>query len=67
MTQPLNRNCWLPQLGEIDHEAGEFWVENPFVMQQRGMNLGFFAQPPKKSIRANQHLARLLPAASSSR
>ena len=29
--------------------------------------LGFFAQPPKKSIRANQELARLLPAASSSR
>ena len=42
MTQPLNRNCWLPQLGEVDHEAGEFWVENPFVMQQRGMNLSAF-------------------------
>jgi len=42
VAQPLNRNCWLPQLGEIDHEAGEFWVENPFVMQQRGMNLSAF-------------------------
>jgi len=42
VTQPLNRNCWLPQLGEIDHEAGEFWVENPFVMQHRGMNLSAF-------------------------
>ena len=29
----------LPELGDIDRERGEFWVENPFLMPQAGHNL----------------------------
>lgn len=42
MTQPLDRRSSLPPLGEIDREAGEFWVENPFLMTKMGMNLSAF-------------------------
>lgn len=42
MTRPLDRNARLPPLGRIDEEAGEFWVENPFDMPAKGMNLSAY-------------------------
>ena len=42
MTRPLDRNARLPEIGEVDREAGEFWVENPFLMPGSGMNLSAF-------------------------
>ena len=42
MTQPLDRNCRLPKLGALDEDAGEFWVENPFLMPQTGTNLSAY-------------------------
>ena len=42
MTRPLDRNARLPQLGQVDSEAGEFWVENPFLMPGSGMNLSAY-------------------------
>ena len=42
MTQPLDRNARLPQLGPMDRKSGEFWVENPFDMPGGGMNLSAY-------------------------
>lgn len=42
MTQPLDRSCQLPAVGSIDHELGEFWVENPFLLPKSGQNLSAF-------------------------
>ena len=42
MTQPLDRNARHEQLGPLDEESGEFWVENPFDMAQQGMNLSSY-------------------------
>ena len=42
MSRPLDRTCNLPPLGEIDAEAGEFWVENPFLMPEQGKNLSAY-------------------------
>ncbi len=42
MSQPMDRNSRLPALGQIDAEAGEFWVENPFLMPKRGDNLSAY-------------------------
>ena len=42
MTQPLNRRATLPPLGDIDAEAGEFWVENPYKMPGQGYNLSAY-------------------------
>lgn len=42
MTRPLDRNARLPQLREMDTEAGEFWVENPFMMPKEGLNISAF-------------------------
>ncbi|MEO2046228.1 MAG: CRTAC1 family protein [Pirellulales bacterium] len=42
MTQPLDRNCNLPQIGALDREAGEFWVSNPFALQQKRHNLSAY-------------------------
>ncbi|MEC9094088.1 MAG: CRTAC1 family protein [Planctomycetota bacterium] len=42
MTQPLDRTCRIPQLGELAVEEGEFWVENPFEMPEKGENLSAF-------------------------
>ncbi|HUG92021.1 MAG TPA: CRTAC1 family protein [Planctomycetaceae bacterium] len=39
MTRPLDRECLLPELGDLDRERGEFWVPNPFMMPQAGHNL----------------------------
>lgn len=32
MTQPLDMKCTIEPQGEIDEQAGEFWVTNPFAM-----------------------------------
>ena len=42
MTRPLDRQCKLPQLGDLDTEHGEFWVENPFDIGMTGNNLSAF-------------------------
>jgi hypothetical protein len=42
VTQPTDRNCQLPQIGELDKEAGEFWSANPFMIVQEGENLSAF-------------------------
>ncbi len=42
MTQPFDRQCQLPARGEIDHDAGEFWVENPFQMAFQQNNLSAY-------------------------
>ena len=42
MTQPLDRACQLPQLGEMDEEHGEFWVENPFLLPFLGKNISAY-------------------------
>ncbi len=42
MTRPLDRNARLPQLREMDTEAGEFWVENPFEMPKEGLNISSY-------------------------
>lgn len=42
MTRPLDRNARLPELGRVDREAGEFWVENPFDITSGGYNLSAF-------------------------
>ena len=42
MTQPLDRSARHPQLGHIDRDAGEFWVENPFMMPAAGHNLSAY-------------------------
>jgi hypothetical protein len=38
----MDRGGRLPALGQLDHEAGEFWVENPFLMPKRGDNLSAY-------------------------
>lgn len=42
MSQPHDRGCRLPVLGELDKEAGEFWVENPFLLPAQGENLSAY-------------------------
>lgn len=42
MSRPMNRLCDLPQLGDVDQEAGEFWVSNPFMMPGEGHNLSAY-------------------------
>ena len=42
MSQPMDRGSLLPALGQLDQAAGEFWVENPFLMPKRGDNLSAF-------------------------
>ncbi len=42
VSQPLNRNCEIPVLGELDEELGEFWVENPFMMMGIRANLSSY-------------------------
>lgn len=38
----MDRTCSLPELGEVDTAAGEFWVENPFMMPKIGKNLSAY-------------------------
>ncbi|MDP6442929.1 MAG: CRTAC1 family protein [Pirellulaceae bacterium] len=42
MTQPLNRNCRISAKGEIDEQAGEFWVSNPFDLPAQRHNLSAY-------------------------
>ena len=42
VSQPLNRQCSIEALGDIDKEAGEFWVENPFMLPAMGENLSAY-------------------------
>ncbi|MFQ5733486.1 MAG: CRTAC1 family protein [Planctomycetaceae bacterium] len=42
MTQPLDRNCVLPAVGEVDEKAGEFWIGNAFMIPLLGKNLSAF-------------------------
>jgi len=42
VTQPLDRSAKLPELGEVDREGGEVWVENPFLMPSNGLNLSAY-------------------------
>ena len=42
MSQPHDRLCQLDAIGEIDTEAGEFWVKNPFQMPNERENLSAF-------------------------
>ena len=42
VSQPLNRQCQIEALGDIDTEAGEFWVENPFMMPAIEANLSAY-------------------------
>lgn len=44
MSQPHNRQSEIKALGEIDTEAGEFWVENPFMMPSIRANLSAYEQ-----------------------
>lgn len=38
----MDRGCVHPALGEIDEQAGEFWIGNPFLMPSAGANLSAF-------------------------
>ena len=42
MSQPLDRTKRIKELGPLDRELGEFWVENPFLMPQLGENLSAY-------------------------
>ncbi|MDA7980716.1 MAG: CRTAC1 family protein [Pirellulales bacterium] len=42
MTQPMNRNAKIPAIGDVAEEDGEFWVDNPFLMPEKGENLSAF-------------------------
>ena len=42
MTQPLDRSCQLPALGELDEETGEFWPERVFQMPRNRQNLSAY-------------------------
>lgn len=42
MTQPMDRTCNLPQIGEVDVDAGEFWTGNGFQIATKGENLSAY-------------------------
>jgi hypothetical protein len=42
VTQPLNRTARLPELGALDRDGGEIWVENPFDIPNSGINLSAY-------------------------
>ena len=44
MSQPHNRLCQLDPIGDIDEEAGEFWVNNPFQITAQRENLSAYEQ-----------------------
>ncbi len=39
---PMDRTAQAPALGPLDHEAGEFWVENPRLLPEQKRNLCAF-------------------------
>ncbi|MDA0590326.1 MAG: ASPIC/UnbV domain-containing protein [Planctomycetota bacterium] len=42
MSQPMDRTCTLPQVGEVDLDAGEFWTGNGFQIASKGENLSAY-------------------------
>ena len=42
MSRPMDRDAVLPAIGAVDEEAGEFWVDNPFMMMTSGKNLSAY-------------------------
>jgi hypothetical protein len=42
VSQPMDRSFNHEARGQIDHEAGEFWVGNPFRLVRAGNNLSAF-------------------------
>ena len=42
VSQPLDRTCNLPELGDLDKELGEFWTGNAFAMPRNGDNLSAY-------------------------
>ncbi|MCZ6835092.1 MAG: CRTAC1 family protein [Planctomycetota bacterium] len=42
MSQPLDREALTVKLGEVNEEAGEFWVENPFEILEIEGNLSAY-------------------------
>jgi hypothetical protein len=42
VTQPHDRLSLIDSIGELDTEAGEFWVKNPFLMPTERANLSAF-------------------------
>lgn len=42
MSQPLDRTCSHKELGKVNREQGEFWVDNPFAITSVGENLSAY-------------------------
>jgi hypothetical protein len=42
VSQPLDREARTEQLGDVNEEAGEFWVENPFEILELEENLSAY-------------------------
>ena len=42
MTQPTDRLSDVPAAGELDLERGEFWIENPWRMTTRSLNVSAY-------------------------
>ena len=42
MSQPHDREAKIPAPGEVDSTLGEFWVENPWEIMQKGYNLSAY-------------------------
>lgn len=42
MSQPYDRGAHIPAPGAVDRALGEFWVENPWDIIQKGHNLSAF-------------------------
>ena len=42
MTQPFNRLTVIEPQGDLDVEAGELWVSNPWELMSEGVNLSAY-------------------------
>ena len=42
MTQPFNRLSVIEPQGDLDVEAGELWVSNPWELMSEGVNLSAY-------------------------
>jgi hypothetical protein len=42
VSQPFDRGACIPAPGKLDSSLGEFWVENPFDIVNKGHNLSAF-------------------------
>jgi len=60
----LDRGCRLPTLGEVNWDAGELWVSNPFLLSQKGENLSAYE---RKRLYLNLGGAAFLDASFASR